>query len=130
VITLIDTDIIIDLTREHPREEAVEWFETLLETPSIPSTVALELLQGASHKEELRFLEEFLSEFDLIYHSQQDQILGYKLIKEFALSHRLQLGDALIASTAINNSATLYTLNEKHFRAIPALSYKVPYRKN
>jgi hypothetical protein len=45
------------------------------------------------------------------------------------LSNRIGFNDALIAETTKRYGATLYTLNEKHFKCIPDLSYKVPYQK-
>ncbi len=43
------------------------------------------------------------------------------LLETFALSHGLQMGDALIASTAIEHNLTLLTGNVKHFKPIPLL---------
>ena len=47
------------------------------------------------------------------------------LIDAYALSHSLQLGDALIAATALEHGLTVLTANAKHFSAIPELSLSV-----
>ena len=39
-------------------------------------------------------------------------------METFVLSHGLQLGDALIAATAIEHNLPLLTANTKHFAAI------------
>ena len=47
----------------------------------------------------------------------------------YKLSHNLGLLDALIAHTAIELGAPLYTFNQKHYTAIPALTTIQPYTK-
>ena len=43
------------------------------------------------------------------------------LMESLVLSHGLQLGDALIAATAIEHNLPLLTANTKHFSAIDCL---------
>jgi len=43
------------------------------------------------------------------------------LLGKYALSHKLSVPDALIASTAISKDMPIYTLNIKDFRYIPGL---------
>ena len=43
------------------------------------------------------------------------------LMEELTLSHGLQMGDALIASTALVNELALLTGNVKHFSTTPGL---------
>ena len=44
-----------------------------------------------------------------------------QLIDAYALSHSMQLGDALIAATALEHNLTVLTANIKHFGAIEGL---------
>lgn len=44
-----------------------------------------------------------------------------ELIEQYALSHSLQLGDALIAATALEHQVPVLTANIKHFGAIKDL---------
>jgi predicted nucleic acid-binding protein len=44
-----------------------------------------------------------------------------ELIEQYALSHGLQLGDALIAATALEHHLPVLTANAKHFLAIHSL---------
>ena len=48
-----------------------------------------------------------------------------ELIDTYALSHGVQLGDALIAATAMEHGLTVITANAKHFRAIDDLRVEV-----
>jgi predicted nucleic acid-binding protein len=125
----VDTDIIIDLTKTPPREEALRWLQGIRERPKVCQAVALEVLQGARNKDELRNCERFLNKFERVYHTKKAQKVAEDLVREFKLSHGLGIQDALIAATVMVHRATLLTLNEKHFRAIAGLSYQVPYRK-
>ncbi len=44
-----------------------------------------------------------------------------KLIDNYALSHGMQLGDALIPATALEHGLTVLTANTKHFGSIDSL---------
>ena len=46
------------------------------------------------------------------------------LMEAMTLSHGLQMGDALIAATALEHQSPLLTGNVKHFAAIPSLLIK------
>jgi len=45
-----------------------------------------------------------------------------QLIEAYALSHSLQLGDALIAATALEHGLIVLTANTKHFSAVDSLT--------
>jgi predicted nucleic acid-binding protein len=45
-----------------------------------------------------------------------------ELMETFTLSHGLQMGDALIAATALELNVPILTANVKHFGIIPMLS--------
>ena len=47
-----------------------------------------------------------------------------KLMESLTLSHGLQMGDALIAASALEHKLTLLTGNVKHFRAVSGLQLK------
>jgi predicted nucleic acid-binding protein len=55
---------------------------------------------------------------------------SHRALSNFAnlhLSHNLGLLDALIAACAVGRSATLYTFNVKHYKAVPGLVVAQPY---
>ena len=48
-----------------------------------------------------------------------------KVVEQYALSHDMRSGDAIIAATAIDQSQTLCTSNDRHYRQIPLLELQV-----
>ena len=45
-------------------------------------------------------------------------------VQEYALSHSMELANALIAATTVQNGEILITANDKHYKFIPALNCK------
>ena len=45
-------------------------------------------------------------------------------VENHALSHGMQLADALIAATAIETSLTLVTANTRHYKFLPDISLR------
>ncbi len=87
----------------------------------------MELLQAAKNKQQHRHINDFLSSFGFIVLPLSDGIGHRALIylEEYALSHGLRAGDALIAATAAENGMTLVSSNAKHFKPIKELKFKV-----
>ena len=46
-------------------------------------------------------------------------------VENYTLSNSMQLADALIASTVIENGETLCTANDKHYKCVPDLQMSV-----
>ena len=47
--------------------------------------------------------------------------MAVNMVKQYCLSHTLDIDDALIAATAIYHNIELFTLNTKDFKFIPNL---------
>jgi predicted nucleic acid-binding protein len=112
---LIDTDIAID--HFHGNQSARKFFEQALVSgePLYISVVTLtELLAGMRSGEE-EITEKLLSLFTVI---DVDNAIGRKAgeyLRQYSRSHKLDLGDALIAATAAIMGAELATRNTKHY---------------
>lgn len=118
--TLIDTDVLIWMTRGHAGAAAK--LQTM--TPWHISTVTyVELVQGCRNKEELVRLKKGLAlcQTKIIPISATISERAMQLIDTYALSHSLQLGDALIAATALEHNLAVLTANTKHFNSIDGL---------
>lgn len=117
---LIDTDVLIWMTRGHVG--AAARLQTL--TPwRISAVTYMELAQGCRNKQELERIKKGLALCQTVILPLSAAISdrAMQLIDAYALSHSLQLGDALIAATALEHGLTVLTANTKHFSAVEAL---------
>lgn len=93
---------------------------------AISFITAGELYFGARDKREMRKIKKHLSLLEQTLLDAEITDLFLKLLREYALSHRLNIPDALIAATAIQNKLPLYTLNIKDFQYILGLELYQP----
>ena len=117
---LVDTDVLIWLTRGHPGA-ATRLKRT--ENRRISAVTYIELAQGCRNKSELERVRKALNDGGMPIAPVTEIICerAMRLIDRHALSDGLQLGDALIAATALEHEWTLLTANFKHFAAIEGL---------
>ena len=117
---LIDSDVLVWLTRGHPA--AAERLQALA-TWRISAVTYIELAQGCRDKAELARLQRGLAarNTEIVPLTPAISHRASGLIDELALSHGMRLADALIGATAIELHATLLTGNVKHFAAIDGL---------
>jgi predicted nucleic acid-binding protein len=113
---LIDSDIVIEILRGRNQEILERWQALAASDLSIlisPVTIA-EVGAGARPAEGDAIAELFAP---LTCVPIQDEIgrLAGDLLRGFAKSHSLELGDALIAASAIHCGAKLWTRNRKHY---------------
>ena len=123
---VIDSDILIDAM--NGIVEAIDFLaERETEKIEISIVSAIELTIGCRNKDEERELQKFLQKCLFLPITPTASESAFQLIKSYYLSHGLLLADALIASTVLENGATLYTKNTRHFQMIPGLKIIRPY---
>jgi len=85
--TIVDTDIIIDVGRGIP--EAVNCLQRLQSSSRLAISVVtqMELIVGCTNKSELRTLEKFLQQFDVIRIDQPISDKAVDLLRLYRLSH-------------------------------------------
>ena len=112
---LLDTDVLIDFLRGRRAARAlVESFESAGEVPLISIVSVAELIAGMKAGEEEATMR-FLAILGKIPIAEEVAFTAGRLLSTFQQGHRLELGDALIAATAIEYDATLVTRNVKHY---------------
>jgi len=100
---ILDSDVMIDLLRQHP--PAVAWLDSLGdEEIGLPGFVVMELFQGCSNRAEQDKIEKVLTAFEIVWPSPET------------------CDDAL--------NLPLYTFNRKHYAPIPRLVTLQPYSKS
>ena len=114
---LIDTDVIIWALRRN--DKAVRKIDST-EVLQISAVTYMELLKGARDKQELRNLKQTLQmlSIEVIPISENISHRAMIYIEEYGLSSGMDLPDALIAATAVENDFTLCTANDKHYKVI------------
>lgn len=116
---LLDTNVLIEILKG---DVAMRQQVETLDGPSGLSAIsAMELFYGALHKAELRKLERFVGLFQTVQISESISLRAVSLVTHYAKSHGLDIPDALIAATALEQQAVLLTLNRKDFRFIDGL---------
>lgn len=117
---LVDTDVLIWHLRGLPK--ATQQLDRLSNL-TISAITWLELLQGFRSRAELLAVQKSLTMRNAKRLPLTPAITerAIALMEELALSHGLQLADALIAANALEHNLTLLTGNARHFVAIGEL---------
>ena len=117
---LVDTDVLIWHLRGYAQAtRRLDQISVL----RLSAASYLEVLQGIRNKNELAAVKKMLDQRGAAILPFTEVIThrATLLMELLALSHGLQLGDALIAATALEHGLTLLTGNVKHFAAIDKL---------
>lgn len=125
-IIVIDTDVLIDLGNGVAEAMARVKTEALTNRLTISVITKLELLVGCQNQTEMRSLEQFLVQFEVIPLSAAIGNQAVNLLKQYRLSHGLLMPDALIAATALTLDGCLLSKNQRDFRFIQDLKL-LPY---
>lgn len=121
---LIDSDILIEVLRGRDSGILARWRELGASGDFIlcsPVSVA-ELWHGARPKEH----QALSAMFDALICVPIDAEIGRQAgeyLRAYHRSHSLELGDALIAATAAQHNAALWTRNRKHYPMIEMQFY-------
>jgi predicted nucleic acid-binding protein len=117
---LVDTDVLIWHLRGYP--QATRRLDQL--GPLTISAVSyLEVLQGLRNKAELAALQKMMLKRQATMLPLTEAITrrAIALMESLTLSHGVQIGDALIAATALEHGLPVLTANVKHFGAVDGL---------
>jgi hypothetical protein len=118
---LIDSDVLVWLTRGHQGAAARL---KRIGVWRISVVTYMELAQGCRDKAELARVKKALSGSGTQIVPVNEAVCerATRLIDRYALSDGLQVGDALIAATALEHGLPLLSANVKHFGAIEGLN--------
>ena len=117
---LVDTDVLIWHLRGYP--QATRRLDEL-GALTLSAVSYLEVLQGMRNKAELVAVKKMLQHraATLLPVSKAITQRAIELMESLTLSHGLQIGDALIAATALEHQLPVLTANVKHFSAVEGL---------
>ena len=123
MVYLIDTDVMIDVSRENAN--AASYLDSLSD-PAISIITAQELIVGSKDKRDLAGVDSLVSTYPVIHIDAAIGQLAYDLLKRYARSDGLRTFDSLIAATAIGRDFALVSRNRKHFAMIDGLRLESP----
>ncbi|WP_411728618.1 type II toxin-antitoxin system VapC family toxin [Methyloglobulus sp.] len=90
---------------------------------SISAVTYMEYVPFCRNKHELLVFEKMLKALQFTIH-EVDHAISYharQLVRQFALSHSMEMVDTLITAAALAHTELLYTSNSKHFEQINGL---------
>jgi predicted nucleic acid-binding protein len=118
---IFDTDVLIWASRGN--EKAARLIDSSPDR-ALAIISLMELVQGARSRLEVRQIQHSLRQlgFRILPLSEAIGSTAAALVEQHALTHGIQVADALIAATAIESGHPLCTGNAKHFRPIRGLS--------
>jgi predicted nucleic acid-binding protein len=121
---LVDSDIVIEVCRERDSAIVSGWRElgqsgrTILCSP----VTAAELWNGVRPREHEAVTNFFRTLVCVPIDYETGRQAG-DYLRQYGKSHGLQIGDSLIAATAVLNRAELWTRNRKHYPMKEILFY-------
>jgi len=117
---LVDTDVLIWHLRGYA--QATRRLDEL-GALTLSAVSYLEVLQGIRNKAEFVAVKKMLERraATLLPVSEAITQRAIALMESLTLSHGLQMGDALIAATALDHGLPVLTANVKHFGAVAEL---------
>jgi predicted nucleic acid-binding protein len=119
---LVDTDVLIWHLRGYA--QATRHLDQL-GSLKLSAVSYLEVLLGVRNKAELAAVKKMLVRRNASILPVTEAITqrAITLMELLALSHGLQVGDALIAATALEHQLSVLTGNVKHFSAVDGLQF-------
>lgn len=113
---LIDSDILIEVSRARDNTLLASW-DALSRgnTPLFCSPVTIAELWHGARPREYRTLEVLFAGLNCIPIDAQIGQRAGDYLRQFAKSHHVELGDALIAATASLHNLGLWTRNRRHY---------------
>jgi predicted nucleic acid-binding protein len=125
VVTLVDTDILIDAGRGIP--EAIDCLKNIKanSTWTISIVTQMELMVGCRNKSELQKLDKFLKQFQIVKLTEAISDKSVELLRIYRLSHGLLIADSLIAATALTLNVAFISKNQRDYKFISGLNLLV-----
>ena len=121
---ILDTDVLIWFLRGN--QKAIDFIMEALPF-SISIVTYMELVQGMHDKQELAKMKKAFAEMsvEIIPLSEGISLRASDYVEMYALSHSMEMADALIAGTCMERNEVLVTANDKHYRVVEGLQMTV-----
>ncbi|HEV2447487.1 MAG TPA: type II toxin-antitoxin system VapC family toxin [Candidatus Sulfopaludibacter sp.] len=113
---LVDSDILIEVSRGRNTEVVSKWID-LSSTPAtvLYSPVTSAELWAGARPSEYKALDNLFRALTCVPLDDEVGRLAGMYLRQYRRSHGVELGDALIAASAVAIQAELWTRNRKHY---------------
>lgn len=113
---LIDSHILIEVSRARDHAILTRWDQlSRSDIPLLCSPVTVAELWHGARPREHRTLNALFAAINCIPIDTKIGIRAGEYLRQYAKSHHVELGDALIAATASLHNLELWTRNRKHY---------------
>ena len=122
---LIDSDVVIEVLRGRDRAILAQWSVLAASTsPILVSPITFAEVGAGARASETQTISQFFALVTCVAIDQEIGRLAGEYLRRFSKSHNLKIADALIAASAVQNQATLWSRNRKHY-PMPDLNFHV-----
>jgi predicted nucleic acid-binding protein len=113
---LIDSDILIEVSRGRDAEVIRRWDElSMSETVLLCSPVSVAELWHGARSADYPILDRLFSALNCLSIDAATGRRAGEYLRKYSKSHGVELGDALIASSACLHDLSIWTRNRKHY---------------
>lgn len=113
---LVDSDILIEVARGRNAAIIARWTElSRSDTAVLYSSVSVAELWAGARANEHDFLNDLFRALTVVSVDSEIARRAGDYLRQYRKSHGMELGDALIAASAVSNNARLWTRNHKHY---------------
>ena len=120
---LIDSDIVIEVLSGRDQIILAQWsVQAESSSPILISPITFAEIGAGALAGEMPMIARFFAPLTCVPIDQQIGQLAGEYLRQFSKSHNVKIADALIAASAVQNQATLWTRNRKHY-PMPDLNF-------
>ena len=113
---LIDSDIVIEVLRGRDQAILAQW-SALAASPSpiLVSPITFAEVGAGALAGERSAIARFFAPLTCVAIDQRIGELAGEYLRQYSKSHNVKIADALVAASAVQNQAALWTRNRKHY---------------
>lgn len=120
---LIDSDIVIEVLRGRDQAILAQWSALAdSHSPILVSPITIAEIGAGALPHESQAISRFFAPLTCVAIDQKIGQLAGEYLRQYGKSHNLKIADALIAASAAQNQAALWTRNRKHY-PMPDLTF-------
>lgn len=113
---LIDSDIVIEVLRGRDQSILAQWSVLAASSsPILVSPITFAEIGAGAFAGELPMIARFFAPLTCIDIGQKIGELAGEYLRQYSKSHNVKIADALIAASALQNQAALWTRNREHY---------------